>query len=108
MALFFFFVKQVNAQQIIGSWSGKLSVQGTEMPLIFNIKSENQELSSTMDSPSQGATGIPMDETSFVNDTLTIKFKQSGIKYVGVLEGVTMSGTFLSGRNPTTVDTFKN
>ena len=97
MALFFFFVKQVNAQQIIGSWSGKLSVQGTEMPLIFNIKSENQELSSTMDSPSQGATGIPMDETSFVNDTLTIKFKQSGIKYVGVLEGVTMSGTFYQG-----------
>ncbi|ULC58159.1 S9 family peptidase [Flaviramulus sp. BrNp1-15] len=94
--LFFFLglFTQINAQDIVGAWEGKLSVQGTEMSLIFNIISEEGVLSSTMDSPSQGATGIPMDETSFANDTLTIKFTQAGIKYVGSLKENTIAGTF--------------
>ena len=85
------------AQDIAGSWKGALSVQGTEMPLIFNITSEAEGLSSTMDSPSQGATDIPMDETTFDNGTLTIVFKQAGIKYVGTLEGAKVTGTFFQG-----------
>ena len=85
------------AQDLSGSWKGTLSVQGTEMPLIFNIKQENGELTSTMDSPSQGATDIPMDETSFVENTLTIAFKQAGLKFVGTPEGELIKGTFFQG-----------
>lgn len=86
-----------HAQDISGSWKGNLSIQGAEMPLIFNIKSEADALSATMDSPSQGATDIPMDETSFQDGSLTISFKQAGIKYVGVLEGEKITGTFFQG-----------
>ncbi len=85
------------AQDISGSWKGTLEVQGAEMPLIFNIKQENGELTSTMDSPSQGATDIPMDETSFLDNTLTIAFKQAGLKFVGTPEGETIKGTFYQG-----------
>ena len=70
------------AQEIEGSWKGNLSVQGTELPLVFHISGEGEELSSTMDSPSQGATGIPMDVTTFEENVLTIKFNQAGIKFV--------------------------
>ena len=42
------------AQEITGTWKGTLSVQGTEMPLVFNISDEAGTLSATMDSPSQG------------------------------------------------------
>ena len=66
---FIFFVSMIGAaqsQEIVGSWTGNLSVQGTELPLAFNIKSEEGKLTATLDSPSQGATGIPMDEVFFV------------------------------------------
>lgn len=85
------------AQDVAGSWKGTLNVQGTEMPLLFNISSEDGVLSSTMDSPTQGATDIPMDETSFAENTLTIVFKQAGIKYVGTLEAEKVNGTFYQG-----------
>ena len=95
--LFLFLGISVHAQEISGSWHGKLSVQGTEMPLIFNVADENGVLSATMDSPSQGATGIPMDETTYADNQLTIIFKKAGIKYVGKLNGEAMEGTFFQG-----------
>ncbi len=85
------------AQDIAGTWKGTLSVQGAEMPLLFTVSDEDGTLSSTMDSPSQGATDIPMDETTFVDNTLTIVFKQAGIKYVGTLENEKVTGTFYQG-----------
>ena len=50
-----------------------------------------------MDSPSQGATGIPMDKTEFEDNQLTIAFTQGGIKYVGVLANEIINGTFFQG-----------
>ena len=50
-----------------------------------------------MDSPSQGATDIPMDETSLSENELTIVFKQAGIKYVGNVVGEKIEGTFYQG-----------
>ena len=50
------------AQEVTGSWKGTLNVQGTEIPLVFNIEEADGLYTATMDSPSQGATGIPMDE----------------------------------------------
>ncbi|WOD43281.1 S9 family peptidase [Hwangdonia lutea] len=100
-ALFLFLgmVTQVNAQDIVGAWEGKLAVQGTEIPLVFNVSMEGDTYTSTMDSPSQGATGIPMDVTTFANDTLTIKFNQASIKYVGTFAENTLTGTFYQGPN---------
>jgi len=86
-----------SAQGIKGTWKGTLTVQGAEMPLFFNVSDENGTLSSTMDSPTQGAMDIPMDETTFVDNTLTLVFKQGGIKYVGTLEGEKIMGTFFQG-----------
>lgn len=85
------------AQEIEGSWKGNLSVQGTELPLVFHISAEGEALSSTMDSPSQGATGIPMDVTTFEENVLTIKFNQAGIVFVGTLADEAISGTFTQG-----------
>ena len=95
--LFIGITTQINAQDIVGSWEGKLSIQGTEVPLVFNIKKESDEYTSTMDSPSQGATDIPMDETSFADGMLTIKFNQAGIKFVGTPKDNSISGTFYQG-----------
>lgn len=87
----------VYAQDAVGSWKGNIAIQGNEMPLIFNVTETDGNYSSTMDSPSQGATDIPMDETSVIENELTIIFKQAGIKYVGKIEGEKMEGTFYQG-----------
>lgn len=87
----------LQAQEIQGSWKGTLSVQGAEVPLVFNINKSDGKYSATMDSPSQGATDIPMDETIFENNQLSISFKKAGIKYVGTLKGATLTGTFSQG-----------
>jgi len=85
------------AQDIIGSWEGVLKVQGQEIPLLFNVEEADGVLTSTMDSPSQGAVGIPMDKTEFEANQLTIAFTQGGIKYVGLLEGESITGIFHQG-----------
>lgn len=85
------------AQEVTGTWKGSVNVQETEMPLVFNVEETDGEYSSTMDSPSQGAMGIPMDETLFADNQLTIVFKQAGIKYVGTLNENKISGTFYQG-----------
>ena len=89
----------MNAQEkeITGTWKGKLNVQGTELPLVFHISEKEGAYSATMDSPSQGATGIPMDETTVAGNEVSIVFKQAGIKYVGTLADKKITGTFYQG-----------
>jgi hypothetical protein len=50
---------------VAGSWAGDLIVQGTRLPLVFHITQEGEALSATMDSPAQGARGIPVDTAPF-------------------------------------------
>ncbi len=92
------FGMQSFAQEVMGTWKGNLSVQGTEMPLVFNVSETEGVLSSTMDSPSQGATGIAMDLTTFADNVLTIEYKKAGLKFVGNLAETKIDGTlFQSG-----------
>ncbi len=73
-------------KEIIGSWLGKLKVQNVELRLIFNLsENENGVLKATMDSPDQGAKGIPMGEVSF--DTGELKIDAPSILgyYLGVM-----------------------
>lgn len=73
------------AQDITGQWNGELKVQGTQLRVVFNVTSDNGELKSTMDSPDQGAKGIPTTSTTFENTTLKITIINAGIEYVGTL-----------------------
>lgn len=69
---------------IEGIWEGKLKVPGTELRIVFNIsKNQDGALTSTMDSPDQGVTGIPVEEVIFKDNTLRLEVKSVG----GVFEG---------------------
>lgn len=94
--IFLFLSVQVFSQDqsLTGSWKGTLTTQGVELPVIFNISKTEGGYASTMDSPSQGATGIPMDETRVSGNEITILFQQSGIRYVAKLDGDKLKGTF--------------
>lgn len=74
------------SQEITGEWHGSLQIQGTELPLVFHISKTETGLKSKLDSPKQNAFGIPMDSTSFKNDSLFISSKM-GISYTGSITG---------------------
>jgi uncharacterized protein len=72
-------------QDITGQWNGILKVQGTQLRVVFNITKTETGLSSTMDSPDQGAKGIPVTSTSFENQTLKLVVSNLGVEYQGTL-----------------------
>ncbi len=72
-------------QEISGQWNGILKVPGAQLRLVFNIQNTSNSISATMDSPDQGAKGIPVSTSSFENSTLKITVANLKIEYEGTL-----------------------
>lgn len=88
----------LSAQDITGKWNGALKVQGTQLRLVFNVTKTDNGISSTMDSPDQGAKGIPTTTTSFENSILKISIASAKIEYEGTLgQDNVIVGTFKQG-----------
>lgn len=73
-----------------GAWSGKISVQGTDLPLVFHIGDDG----ATMDSPAQGVRGIPAEANISEIGKLTIKVPSIGAIFDGLYLGRQIVGTF--------------
>lgn len=84
----------VNAQDITGNWNGMLKVQGMELRLVFTISNEAGNYSATMDSPDQGAFGIPMTSAEFINPDIKLTHAAAMIVYTGKLEDGVIKGIF--------------
>ncbi len=84
-------------QDITGQWNGLLNIPGSPLRLAINITKTANGFTSTLDSPDQGAFGIPVDATSFENTTLKITVVNLGIQYNGEFADDTFEGTFLQG-----------
>ncbi|SHG57974.1 hypothetical protein SAMN05444372_107144 [Flavobacterium micromati] len=85
------------AQEITGSWSGELNVQGMQLPLIIHIKKDGNNLVSSIDSPKQGATNIPVKSTSFIDNQLVINVPSLGLNYSGKYVNENIEGVFKQG-----------
>jgi hypothetical protein len=83
----------------VGDWQGTLSAGGQEFPLVLHVVAGEDGLTATMDSPSQGAFGIPGDTATFSEGTLTISFSSIAGSYEATLgeDGDTLSGTWTQG-----------
>jgi pimeloyl-ACP methyl ester carboxylesterase len=82
------------AQDITGHWNGVLKVSGIQLRVVFNITKTDTGYTSTMDSPDQGAKGIPVTSTSFENSILNLKVSNAGIEYKGEYNADSITGTF--------------
>ncbi len=81
-------------QDITGQWNGILDVRGIQLRIVFNITKTDAGYISTMDSPDQGAKGIPVTSTTFENQKLNLKVSGPGIEYEGELKEGKISGIF--------------
>ena len=83
------------AQSIKGSWKGDLTLQpGTSLPVVFHIEPEGNGWKTTMDSPAQGAMGIPTDKTTLTDGELSVSIAALKVTYTGKWQGDSITGNF--------------
>lgn len=84
-----------SAQSVVGTWSGELIAETQNLIIVFHIAETDGEYRSTMDSPDQGAKGIPVSFTEYTNSYLKLKLPNIAAEYVGKISGDTLiKGTF--------------
>ena len=92
----YFIFNNLFSQNITGQWSGVLKIQGTQLRVVFNVSKTDSGYSSKMDSPDQGAKGIPTTKTTFENDTLKIIADKLRMNFEGKLVNDTIiKGSFV-------------
>lgn len=89
----------LHAQDITGQWNGALNIQGTQLRIIININKIIDGFTSTLDSPDQGAKDIPVNTTTFENNTLYFSVSKLQLEYTGTLsaDGKNINGTLTQG-----------
>jgi fermentation-respiration switch protein FrsA (DUF1100 family) len=79
-----------NAQEIRRSWSGNLEAMGQKLPIVLNLVDGK----CTLDSPAQGATGIPATVDLLTNDSIKVSVKSLGATYVARFVDGKLLGSF--------------
>jgi pimeloyl-ACP methyl ester carboxylesterase len=90
------------SRRIAGGWQGTLKVQTIELRLVFHVSTSGTgEIATTMDSPDQGAKGIPVGQTILTGDTVIFLLPNIGGEYRGVLQqgDSTIDGTWSQSGN---------
>ncbi|MPS73846.1 MAG: serine hydrolase [Chryseobacterium sp.] len=93
--VFLLSIQQIFSQQIAGSWKGDLDIEGNKLPFIVHIEKDKNSYKALLDSPAQGAEGIPAEKVSFSNNELFIEITSANASYKGKLENNTISGNFI-------------
>ena len=96
------------AQDLNGSWKGTLEVMGQKLPLVFHFDLEGEEWKGTMDSPNQGAIGIPLSKVLFNGFMLNFELAVGGISYEGLFVEESIKGTFKQAGMSFPLDLVKN
>lgn len=87
-----------SAQQapIAGDWSGVIEAPGAQLKVVLHVKAEAGKLSATLDSLTQGAMGLPIDEIVLENGVLRFQMSRLGASFEGTLaaDGSSIEGKF--------------
>jgi len=85
----------------IGTWEGALSVEGTEIPLVFKVlKGDQNILKVTLDSPLQNAFDIPLGGISNTSGEIKIDAPMLQGNYTAKFENdSTLNGTWYQAGN---------
>lgn len=83
-------------KSVAGSWLGKLTADGMDLRVVFNIKlTEMDSLTVTLDSPDQGAKDIPAGPVILDMQKLVIKAPDINGEYSGIVSSdSTIEGTW--------------
>ena len=96
------------AQDLTGSWKGELDLGGMQLPLILDIKKENNAYISTAKSPKQGDKIITVDKTEFNNNELIFEMNELDASYKGQFLKDHFEGTLTQKGRSFPLDLFKS
>lgn len=84
---------------IDGTWAGVLDTGTAKLRIVFHITNTADGLSATMDSPDQGANGLPVTAVTRNASALKLELKQAGAAFEGKLDEAltTIDGTWSQG-----------
>ncbi|MDR2384625.1 MAG: alpha/beta hydrolase [Tannerella sp.] len=82
----------LHAQEISGTWNGKLDLGTMSLRLVFHINKTADGYRTTMDSPDQGVKDFAVDVTKFENNLLHLSMPALGASYEGTFENDTIKG----------------
>lgn len=71
------------SRRIIGTWMGEITSGEQSFRLVFHIRAVDDMLTCTLDSPDQGAIGLPIKGISFLGDELKIDASNLSAAYNG-------------------------
>lgn len=81
------------ADPLRGTWQGTLQVGEVNLNVVFHFDAgASGGYTGTMDSPDQGAFGIPLDAVTLRGDTLAVRVNAVSGRYEGYLDGATLRG----------------
>lgn len=90
-----FWGAQIFAQDFVGTWKGDLDVMGQKLPLVFHIQKKEKQYSATIDSPMQGALGIPVDKTEVNQDEIILTQTAMNAVFKGKIIDGALNGNFV-------------
>jgi hypothetical protein len=79
---------------LLGSWSGKLKVGAMSLTLVLHLEQADGYVKVLLDSPDQGAKGIPTFKEYLSDDSLAVKVESIGMTYRARLKEGKLDGTF--------------
>ena len=84
---------------LVGYWLGMLKLGAEPVRLAFAVKETDGKLTATLDSPDQGATGLPFPEAELKDGKVRIASKVLGVAYTGKLsdDGKAIAGEWTQG-----------
>jgi fermentation-respiration switch protein FrsA (DUF1100 family) len=91
--------KPAKPSDIDGTWAGTLDTGSIKLRIVFHILNTEDGLTATMDSPDQGAKGIPVTGITRDGSTVKIELKQADGVFDGKLDDKlsTIDGTWTQG-----------
>ena len=86
-------------QNAVGDWQGTLDANGTTLHVVVHITEDGGGFKATLDSPDQGATGIPVGSVSVAGSVLKFEVPTVGGSYEGHFSagGQAVDGTWSQG-----------
>lgn len=79
---------------LLGSWSGKLKVGSMSLTIVLHLEQADGNIKASLDSPDQGAKGIPASKEFLSDDSVAVKVEMIGATYRAKLKDGKLDGTF--------------
>ena len=91
---------------IVGDWSGSIDVSEVQsgagsLTVIFHVSDGDEGYAATLDSPDQGAFGLPLSDVAFDGETFSANLAAASASYSGIFdaEGSQIVGRWTQGAN---------